>query len=79
MIGFNIVENIIENVDLSTAQAKILELMRDNPKINAKIISKEIGIAMRNVYSNIKTLKTMGLGERVWGNRGGYWLVQPAE
>jgi len=34
--------------------------MRSNPKITAKIIAKEIGIAPRNVQAHISVLKKSG-------------------
>lgn len=60
MIGFNtdvgIVKNIVENVAMNEVQAKILELMCNNPKTTAKAIAKEIGIAQSNVQVHIQAL-----------------------
>ena len=69
-------EGIVENKSLKSAQVKIMELMRDNPGITAKTIAKEIGIAPRNVQAHIKSLKTMGLVERVGAPKGGHWVVK---
>jgi ATP-dependent DNA helicase RecG len=71
----NIAESIVENAGISDSQIKILDLMRSNPKITAKSIASEIGIAPRNVQAHIKTLKSMGLVERVGAAKGGHWKL----
>lgn len=84
MIGFNtdasiaenIVESIVENIGTNGIRVKILELMRGNPKISAKAIAKEIGIAPRNVQAHIQVLKQAGLLERVGAAKGGHWVVK---
>jgi ATP-dependent DNA helicase RecG len=84
MIGFNtdvgivknIADNIVENVAVNAVRAKVLELMSDNPRITAKAIAKEVGIAPRNVQVHIKTLKTIGLVKRVGSAKGGHWAVK---
>ena len=79
MIGFNTeastVDNTIENIDINETQIKIIKLMSDNPKITAKAITAELGIALRNVQTHIKTLKTMGLIKRIGADKGGHWEV----
>jgi len=84
MIGFNtevsivenIVESIVENGNQNGAQTKILEIMRVNPKITAKTLAKEIGIAQRNVQVHIQALKAMGIVRRIGAAKGGYWVVK---
>ena len=80
MIGFytdvNIVENIVENIGVNGTQAKIIELMRANPRITVQAIAREIGIAPRNVQVNIRTLKAMDLVERAGPAKGGIWMVK---
>ena len=80
MIGFNtdvnIVKNIVDGIVENSVQAKILELMRLEPKITTKTLAKEIGIAPRNVQVHIQKLKTTGFVERVGGAKGGYWVVK---
>jgi ATP-dependent DNA helicase RecG len=72
----SIVENIVDNVVVNATQAKILELMRSNPKTTAKAIATTVGIAPRNVQVHIQTLKDLGLVERVGAAKGGYWVVK---
>ena len=50
--------------------------MLANPKITAKLIAQSVGIAHRNVQANIKSLKVLGLVERVGSAKGGYWEVK---
>jgi ATP-dependent DNA helicase RecG len=87
MIGFdtdvdivkNIADNIVENVSANSVQIKILELMQAEPRITAKAIANEVGIAPRNVQVHIQTLKKIGLIERVGPAKGGHWTVKPPE
>jgi ATP-dependent DNA helicase RecG len=80
MIGFNtdasIVENIVENIGVNPVQVKIPELMQAEPRITAKSIANEVGIAPRNVQINIQTLKAAGLIERIGPAKGGHWVVK---
>ena len=84
MIGFStdtgivesIVNNIVENNGVNAVQMKILELMRSNPKITAKLIAQEVEISPRNIQVHIQSLKTLGLVERVGAAKGGYWAVK---
>lgn len=82
MIGFNTnntasQETSQENKDgITILQSRVLELMRSNPKITAKIIAKEIGIAPRNVQAHISVLKKSGLIERVGSTKRGQWIAK---
>lgn len=71
----SIVENIAESIveKLPAAQQKIVKLLRDNPSISAKMISDEIGIAMRNVQVHLKKLQEKGIIRRVGPDKGGHW------
>jgi len=53
--------------------------MLSNPKISAKKIASEIGIAPRNVQAHIQTLKSLGFIERVGADKGGHWVVRAHE
>ena len=75
-IGDNIGENIGDSVGVNETQKQIIAKMSENPKISAKAIAAEIGIASRNVEANIKSLKKAGLIERVGSAKGGHWVVK---
>ena len=68
-------ENNGRSSGVSVLQDRIIELMQNNPKITAKIIAKEIGIAPRNVQTHISTLKKLGLIERTGSTKSGQWTV----
>jgi ATP-dependent DNA helicase RecG len=76
MIGFYTDAGIVEKLDLNEAQVKIVELIRANPKISAKSIANEIGIAPRNVQVYIQTLKQAGMLERAGLTKGGRWVLK---
>jgi len=84
MIGFNtesgIVENIVDSIveknGLTEIQKKIIMLMQANPKISAKAIAEEVGIAPRNVQAHIQSLKAIGMVERQGSAKGGRWIVK---
>jgi ATP-dependent DNA helicase RecG len=56
-------------------QARILESMKANPSVTVRLLAAELGINERNVKKNIKTLKDLGLVERVGPAKTGQWLV----
>ena len=67
--------NVSKSVSLSDKQQKIIELMKENPKITVHDISKTIDMSERRVYSNIKTLSEANLVERKGSKKSGYWEV----
>ena len=68
-------DSIGENVGENDTQKQIVMLMKQNPKISAKKIAEEIGIAPRNVEAHIKLLKQAGRIVRVGAAKGGHWDV----
>ena len=72
-IAENIVESIAEN--LSTMRGRIVKILWMNPKATAASISKEVGIAPRNVQNHIKKLQEMGILRRKGGDFGGHWEI----
>jgi len=74
--GSNIGDSVGDNIAINNTQIQIMEMMRNNPKISAKTIAEEIGIASRNVEANIHILKKLGIIDRVGPAKGGYWIVK---
>ena len=68
--------NITNNITINDAQKKILAQMQTNPKITTKDLAKTLGIADRNVKNHIKTLKEVGLIERIGSPKNGHWIVK---
>lgn len=76
MIGFNTESQFGEKFGENQTNEKILELMRQNPKISAKAIAAEINLTPRGVEKSISALKSAGLVERVGSAKGGRWVVK---
>jgi len=52
---------------------KILELLRNEPKMGAKELSNRLGISQRAVEKQIDKLKTEGRLRRIGPDKGGHW------
>lgn len=72
-IAESIVESIVEN--LSTMRAKIVWILWKNPYATAQSVSKEVGIAPRNVQEHFRKLQDMGIIRRNGGDFGGHWEI----
>ena len=72
-IAENIVENIVEN--LSAMRGSIVKIIWKNPRATARSISKEVGIAPRNVQEHLKYLQEAGILRRIGPDKGGHWEV----
>ena len=68
-------ENIGDSIGENDTQKRILAIMKQNPKVSAKVIASEIVIAPRNVEANIRVLKQAKLIDRVGLAKGGHWVV----
>jgi len=68
--------SITANITLNETQRRILTSMAQNPRITVKALAEEVGIAERNVKSNISVLKNAGLVERVGAAKNGHWAVK---
>ena len=69
----SIAEKIVEN--LSAMRGRIVKIIWKNPKVTAQSISKEVGIAPRNVQEHLKYLQKAGVLRRVGPDKGGYWEI----
>jgi len=54
---------------------KIIEIIKNNPSISAKMISEKLGLSSRAVEKQISKLKSDKRIERVGPAKGGYWEV----
>jgi predicted HTH transcriptional regulator len=74
-IGERIGENIGENITLNDNQKRILALLSEDSSITTAQLAAHIGIAPRNIESNLAKLKTAKLLRRIGPDKGGRWEV----
>ena len=56
-------------------QQKIIEAIKDNPYITQEELSQKIGIARKNIISNMKKLQEKNIIRRVGADKNGWWEV----
>ena len=77
----NISEDITEKPtekpteNLSKNQCKIIDLLKQNPKMTSEEISQFIGIRSDSVRDHIQTLKKLGIVRRIGPDKGGHWEI----
>ena len=54
---------------------RILNVIKNNPKITKQGLSKETGLSVRGIEWNLKKLKETGLLKRIGPTKGGYWQI----
>lgn len=64
-----------KNPELNETQGKILKLFWENNQLSAAKLAEKIGVASRNIESNIKKLKEDGFLIRHGSPKSGYWEV----
>ncbi len=69
-VGENVGKNVGENL-----KNNILNLIKDNPKISASKIAKELNVSSRQVERIIAKLKKENIIMRTGPAKGGYWIV----
>ena len=72
----NFTEQFTEQFTINDLQKRICSMIVANPNISIKTIASEIGITDRHVKGNIKTLKELGLIERIGTARKGKWVIK---
>ena len=69
-------EEAKEFAELTETQKSIINLMLDSPTITQETLSNLLGINIRTVQRNIKTLIEKGLIERTGATKKGEWIVK---
>ena len=76
----NVVDKVaykpVDKIEMNTTQAKVLELIRDNPDITQPQLALKLGLGKTAIQNNIAFLKKNGFIERVGSNKRGYWKVK---
>ena len=63
------------NVEEMSAEQKILELLKSNPKLTAKQLAIALDMSVRKVERKIASLKADGKLKRVGATKNGSWIV----
>jgi predicted HTH transcriptional regulator len=63
----------IDGTDLGTE--KILNVLRNGPKITQKRLAKETGLSVRTIARELKNLRNTDIIQRVGTDRAGYWEI----
>lgn len=66
--------NVTQKVTVN--QQKILELIKENPHITQNELTQAVGIARKNIVSNMKKLQEAGLLVRHGADKNGWWEVK---
>ena len=70
---------IIEKADTPTkpkkTRDKIIDLLRQNPKLSATALAAEIGISAKGIQRHLANLKAEGILHRIGPDKGGQWLI----
>ena len=69
-------QQVIGGVEMTRTQRKIAELLRANTRLTGAALAEQIGISKRNIESNIKKMKQLGVLVRRGSPKGGYWEVR---
>ena len=56
-------------------QQKILDAIKANPYITQNELAEKVGIARKNIISNMKKLQENGLLTRIGADKNGWWQV----
>ena len=57
-------------------QQKILDVIKNKPFITQEELASIVGIARKNIISNMKKLQENGLIKRIGADKNGYWQVE---
>ena len=69
-----LIENIIYT-KTGKRESRIIDLIKENPNINADEIAQELGVSIRTIRSALKSLKDNGKIERVGSKKSGKWML----
>jgi predicted HTH transcriptional regulator len=69
------VTNVTKNVTIDTNEAKIIELITNNPSITQTKLAKELDVTTRTVKRILSKLQADGIVLREGTNRSGRWIL----
>ena len=80
----NTIEEIIETekrvtqkvtVKVTTNQQKIINTIKKNPYVTQEELADIVGIARKNIITNMKKLQDSGIIKRIGANKNGHWQI----
>jgi len=74
-VGANIPVNVPVNVPVNKVAAKILVLLRANPKASAQKMALALGVADKTIKRHLKALREQGRIQRIGSDKAGYWEI----
>lgn len=69
-------KKITQKIKLNNNQSKIIELIKENPKVTRNELASILNITSDGVKYNLKKLVDNGIIERIGLDNGGYWKVK---
>lgn len=77
----NTIEEIIETekkvtVKVATNQQKIIDTIKKNPYVTQEELADIVGIARKNIITNMKKLQDSGIIKRIGANKNGHWQIE---
>ena len=64
-----------QRIELNDTQKKIIKLLLEDRRLSAARLAEKIGVASRNVETNIRKLKAYGILVRHGSPKNGYWEI----
>jgi len=74
-IPYDVRKDVRKSFNLSLKQIRILKAILENKNVTQEQLSEIVGITVRNIQTNMKKLKEMGVLRRIGSKKGGYWEV----
>lgn len=69
-------QKITQKMKLNNSQFKIIELIKENPKITRNELARILNITSDGVKYNLKKLVNNNIIKRIGPDNGGYWSVK---
>ena len=63
-------------VKVTVNQQKIIDAIKNNPFVTQEELAEIVGIARKNIVSNMKKLQENGLIKRVGADKNGHWQIE---
>lgn len=66
-------------INVSINEQKLLDVIKENPRITAKQIAEQFGISERQAIRTFESLKNKGVIHRVGARKTGYWQISDTQ